>query len=137
MNSPRGAVERILQAGFGLAFWLPLLVCTWLALTPSPPAAVFRVSDVLLHGLAFSYLTFALGLAHNRLGTATIALWMLGYGLLIEVLQSFQPERVAELKDLLVDAAGVAVGLGLLWLLGGWCRRIAGIVVTAMLPAER
>ncbi len=116
-----GATGLMLRLGF----WVPLLVCTWLALTPSPPESVFRVSDVLLHGLAFTYLTFALGLAHGTLRLRAVVVWMLGYGLFLELAQSVAPERSAELKDLLVDVAGVAVGTVLLMGLGSWSRRLA------------
>jgi VanZ family protein len=35
---------------------------------------------------------------------------MLAYGIAIEVIQSFEPTRDAELKDVLVDACGIALG---------------------------
>jgi hypothetical protein len=124
--------ERLAGICLICGFWLPLAVCTWLAFTPSPPEAVFRVSDVVLHGAAFAYLSFSMGLAHD-LSMRRVALWMLGYGAVIELLQSLIPERSAELKDLLVDGAGIAVGLGLLNVAGEWCRRtlvtVAGAVV--------
>ena len=101
------------------AFWLPWLLCTYLAFAPNPPESVFRISDVLLHGLAFSYLTFALGLAdHGRRWLWAVA-WMLAYGFAIEFIQSFEPERSAELKDLLVDMAGIGLGAVALHLVGG------------------
>lgn len=114
---------RLTNLGFIAGFWLPLAVCTWLALTPSPPDSVFRVSDVVLHAAAFSYLTFTLGLAFPRLRWPVLAGVMLGYGLLIEVVQGLGAARTAELKDLLVDAAGIAAGLTLLAALGEWSRR--------------
>lgn len=118
------SADRIVGAGLLLAFWIPLAACTYLALTPAPPDAVFRVSDVVLHAGAFVYLTFALGLAHGRLRPLTVALAMLGYGAALEIAQSFQPQRSPELKDLLVDGAGIAVGLALLGTLGGWSRQL-------------
>ncbi|MDZ7668496.1 MAG: VanZ family protein [Gammaproteobacteria bacterium] len=108
-----------------LAFWVPLAACTYLALTPSPPTAVFRVSDIILHAFAFTYLTFALGLAMRAPRLGLVGLVMLGYGAFIELAQSLEPARHAELKDLLVDAAGIAVGLAALVWAGGWCRRTA------------
>lgn len=123
MSSPPRAAERATALGCVLAFWLPLAGCTWLALTPSPPDAVFRVSDVVLHALAFAYLTFALGLAHRKLRWWPLAGWMLAYGAFIELTQSFEPARSPELKDLAVDVAGIAVGLGILAGIGGWARR--------------
>lgn len=113
------AARRCLLAGF----WIPLGICTWLALTPSPPQPTFRVSDVVLHALAFSYLTFALGLAYPNARRLTLVGWLIGYGVFIEAVQSFESARSAELKDLLVDGAGIGFGLLLLKLLGDWSRR--------------
>jgi len=113
-----------------LGFFIPLLVCTYLALIPEPPEnAVFRMSDVILHGGAFTYLTFALYLmilgtvrtvrtGFSVIGPRVFAV-MLGYGLFLEVAQAFVPERATELKDLLVDTAGIAVGLLLAVVLAG------------------
>ena len=94
-------------------FWLPLLACTYLALAPSPPDPVFRFSDVLLHASAFIYLTFALILAYADKALWQTFAWMLAYGLLLEAIQSFEPDRTAEIKDVLVDVAGIIVGIGL------------------------
>jgi len=109
----------VLCCRFG--FWFPLLVCTYLALVPDPPDnPVFRLGDVILHGAAFTYLTFAFVLmAQARDGggglSRTLALKaflaMLGYGIFLELVQSLVPERSAELKDLGVDLIGVIVGL--------------------------
>jgi VanZ family protein len=108
-----------------LGFWFPLLVCSWLALAPEPPdVAVFKVSDVLLHGFAFSYLTFSLALAHPKLFWWQISGLMLCYGLFIEVAQSFGDTRSAELKDMLVDVVGILVGLLLVRLLADRTRRL-------------
>src|SRR5690606_23092692 len=98
MSNPPGLAERAARACLCTAFWLPLAVCTYLALSPSPPDRMFRVSDVVLHALAFSYLTFALGLAYPAARLTTLVAWMLGYGIFIEVVQSFEPARTAELK---------------------------------------
>ncbi len=125
MSNRPASVERALDVCLSVAFWLPLTVCTYLAVTPSPPDPLFRISDVVLHALAFSYLTLALGLAHRQRPPA-VASWMLGYGVLIEVLQSFTAERSPELKDLLVDAGGILLGLGLLRVVGDTLRRWGG-----------
>jgi VanZ family protein len=138
MSSPPRPAERAAHAEraarvvWRIGFWLPLALCTWLALTPSPPDAVFRVSDVVLHALAFSYLTFALGLAHGGLRYLLVAVLMLLYGVFIEVAQSFQPARSPEVKDLLVDVAGIALGLVALLVLGDWSRRILRRVLAAL-----
>lgn len=123
MSGRRARADRAARVCLLAGFWIPLAVCTWLALTPSPPQAVFRIGDVVLHALAFSYLTFSLGLAHPGQRAPALAAWMLAYGILIEALQSLETARSAELKDLLVDGAGIAVGLALLRSVGGWSRR--------------
>ena len=118
--------ERSLQAGF----WLALVFCTYMALAPNPPDAGFEVSDVVLHGLAFSTLTFTLSISHYRCRYLVPALWMLGYGVVIEVAQSQIPERSAEFKDLLVDVAGILAGMAAVRLVGPWavsaCQRLVG-----------
>lgn len=102
---------------FGAGFWIPLAVCTYLALVPDPPdLPVFRLGDVVLHAAAFSYLTLALTLmrhGRDRPGRIYVGAFvgMLGYGIFLEVVQSMIPERSAELKDLLVDLVGIGFGL--------------------------
>jgi len=114
----------IVRVGFQVAFWIPLAACTWFALMPEPPDySVFRLSDVVQHAAAFTYLSLALTMAQLH-GTRTPAflrtfVFMLGYGALLEVIQSFIPERSAEFKDLLVDLVGIGIGL----LLARWLAR--------------
>jgi VanZ family protein len=108
-----------------LGFWLPLVLCTWLALVPDPSEiSVFKISDVLLHAFAFTYLSFTLAVAYPQRSLPQIFCLMLGYGLLIEVVQSFEVSRSAELKDLLVDIVGIGFGLLLARLLAEWTRRL-------------
>ena len=113
-------------------FWLPLGVCTYLALTPSPPDPVYRISDVVLHWAAFTYLTFALSLAHPTARGLVPGVWMLGYGLLLELLQSFEP---AELKDLLVDGLGICAGLLAARWMGVWSRNLLSALLHRLLGA--
>jgi VanZ family protein len=123
----------ILRILFHLAFWLPLGFCTWLALAPDlPDNPVFRLSDIVLHAGAFIYLSFALVLVleagTRSVGTRLylqVAGWMLIYGCALEAVQHFLPVRVAEFKDLLVDAIGIAIGLVCARLLSGWVRDTA------------
>ena len=130
------AAERLVTLALALAFWMPLAICTYLAFDPSPPDAVFRVSDVVLHAFAFTYLTFALGLAHHHRHWFIPAAWMFAYGLFIEIVQAFEPERAAELKDVGVDAAGICVGLLLTRWLGPWVRNIANSVAVLVAPSS-
>ena len=118
MSTDRQANEKWVTVFFQIGFWIPLLACTYLALVPEPPDnPIFNFSDVSLHGTAFTCLTLALVLAQygstsirQNLYVRTFVI-MLGYGILLELAQAYIPERTAELKDLLVDAAGIGVGL--------------------------
>lgn len=97
-------------------FWLPFVLITWLALTPSPPEPVTRFSDVVLHMAAFTLLTGALAFAHFDFKLWPTGLLMLAYGAGIELVQSFTG-RSPELRDFLVDALAIALGLGAVHLL--------------------
>ena len=135
MSDQPAAPERIAATLLLVAFWLPLAICTYLALHPSPPDAVFRLSDVLLHGFAFTYLTLALALAHQHRHWLLPGLWMLGYGVLIELLQSFETARSAEAGDVLVDLAGIGLGLLAYGWMGAFLRRLAERVVSVVIGA--
>ena len=135
-----GAFALIL---FRLGFWIPLLVCTWLALVPAPPEhPVFQLGDVILHAGAFVYLSFALVLVYEAQVFETkafesnssaerwrlylkAACWLLLYGAALEIAQYFLPPRMAEWKDLAVDGLGIFGGLVFARILS---RPIAGLV---------
>jgi len=95
-----------------VGFWLPFAFTTYAAFAPHGVPLPFQVSDVILHASAFTYLTAALWLAHCvGDGGRKPALWMMAYGVVIEVIQSFEPTRSAEIKDLVVDACGIGFGV--------------------------
>lgn len=96
----------------------------YLALTPHPPPPSKLMWDKLNHAVGFAGLTLAASLSCGHCGqghqaslrdTARPALLMLAFGALIELLQSFVPERSAEWADLLADGIGVVLGAWLAW----------------------
>jgi VanZ family protein len=89
-----------------------LAVISWLALTPAPPPEAGLLWDKLNHFGAFACLAVA-GFMGFRRRWLAVALGLLAYGGLIEVLQSFIPPRQGEWVDLLADGIGIALGLGL------------------------
>lgn len=114
-----GADQAKLEGGLRrLGFWLPLMICTWLALGDELAKSGPKVGDVPLHLLAFIYLSAALSLAHLRSRWWWVALLMAGYGGLIELIQSALPHRDAEWKDFMVDLIGITVGLAAYRLFG-------------------
>lgn len=94
---------------------LLLLVISYLALSPAPPKALDSGWDKLNHLAAFGSLAFCAfyGAAHARGRWLLAPLALLGYGVLIELLQSQLPPRSAEAADVLADALGIALGLAL------------------------
>lgn len=121
----------VVDLSFRLIFWTALTLCTYLALSPSPPQLpIFKLGDVVLHGAAFVVLTVGLLLAYPRRRRWEAFCLLLCYGAGIELVQSLEPERTAELKDLAVDVIGIACGLGLHRVIGvpvrGLARRLAG-----------
>jgi len=106
------AFQRVLIA----AFWIPGLFSAYAAFAPHGVPLPVEVSDVVLHLCAFGYLTAALGVAYYAPVRWLVPVaWMALYGVAIEAIQYFIPTRDAEVKDLVVDAFGIALGL-LIWL---------------------
>jgi len=101
-----------------IAFWLPLAICTWMALGSGLPSSAPKVGDITLHLFAFTYLTVALRIAHAKLLIVLVIALMLAYGGLIEIVQGYLPPRQSEWKDFAVDVLGVALGLVLHHFLG-------------------
>lgn len=100
------------------AFWVPLAICLGVAVTPDPTGMVASLSGMIAHIFAFAYLTVALFQAHFPWnGDASPArcvwaavLWMLAFGVAIEVAQLFVAGRSGDLADLLPDGVGIAIG---------------------------
>jgi VanZ family protein len=111
-------------------FWritLVGLVCViaWLALSPAPPKEADLGWDKLNHLAAFASLAAVAFL--GRVGVwVRIALALLAYGALIEVLQSFTATRSAEWGDLLADGVGIASGLLLASVVAKLALRLGG-----------
>lgn len=94
------------------AFWICVLVVLLLALMPPIPHMPTTGWDKINHLLAFSVLVL-LGVQAYPARTMTVLLGLFTYGSLIEILQSFTPDRVPEWADLLSDSLGLLVGWGL------------------------
>ena len=58
---------------------------------------------------------------------------MLAYGLFIETMQSLEPARTAELKDMATNMVGIALGLLGLRFISDWVRDVAVRVVAIVI----
>lgn len=72
---------------------------------PLPPVVSF--SDILNHFMAFSTLALLFDLAFPRYTCRFKFLALLTYGIFIEAVQFFLPNRDASLKDIAIDATAV------------------------------
>lgn len=99
---------------FGGVFWLALLTRDF--------QSFHSGGDKLNHIVAFFVLAVGLRcfwLHHSRL----VFVLLLGYGVLIEVAQSFVGGRQASLLDIVADIVGMSIGLAVAVIL---CKLVAG-----------
>ena len=80
--------------------------------------------DKWAHGLTFVVLTLWFCGQYPQSSYWRVAVGLVAFGVLIELLQGLVSYRLAEWYDLGADAVGLVVGIGLAmaWL-GGWCLR--------------
>ena len=97
------------------AFWLSVLAVLVLALLPGRLPLPSTGWDKSNHALAFLVMAILGRRAHPR---RMAALWwgLFAYGGLIELLQSFTPDRLAEWGDWLADCVGLGLAWSAMWL---------------------
>lgn len=94
------------------AFWVCLLGILALSLIPPSPSMPTTGWDKSNHLLGFA-VAMLLGRWAYPGRTFALLAGLMGYGALVEVLQSLTPDRMAEWGDLLADGAGLLCGWGL------------------------
>ena len=97
---------------------LDLLAISVLAFMSGPEVPVTTHWDKGDHTLAFFSLSLLARFAWPRQPFWRIALALVGYGVLIEIVQSFLATRDAEALDVLADSTGIVVYVVGTWLLG-------------------
>ncbi len=113
-----------------LPFIAVLAVLIFSGLKPEPVPQVFDDQDKLHHLCGFAAFMFTLRLAFPRWHVFWAAVLSLATGLLIEVGQSFLPNRQASLGDMLANSLGVLVGWGCWYLASRWYRRRTAMAST-------
>jgi len=98
------------QIGLKMLLFLVLVMVTWQALSPTPAQATQLINDKIGHALVFFILAT---LSDHAFATSKFnwnkALWLIFYGVAIEVLQYFIPGRDFSLLDMLADASGLLI----------------------------
>lgn len=111
-------------------FWVLLgwlLVVTVAAASVLPGVDIRGISavDKLGHGAAYFVLMVWFAGLYARRQHGIVALTLLGLGVVLEVIQGQLPYRWSDPLDLVANATGIGIGLGLSWwLLAGWCQRV-------------
>ena len=91
-------------------FWISLFVVLALSLLPVSPELPTTGWDKSNHLVAFCYLVI-LGKFSYPSRILALFVGLIGYGVMIEILQSFTTYRFAEWGDLVADIAGLSTGL--------------------------
>ena len=99
----------------GLGFLLAFSAICYLAFSPKPLPSIDLPNDKINHLLAFSTLYILLdhyleGVKSSRIPSSRIVLFLVIYGLIIEIVQSQIPNRHGSLLDILADMIGIFLG---------------------------
>ena len=101
-------------------FWLAFAAITVIALLPGPAAPPRLLgTDKIEHAIAFAVLSLLAGFGWRGLPLWFVALGLIAHGTLIELVQGSPIlQRTTSFADIAADGVGIALGLGLLVLLG-------------------
>lgn len=105
-------IKRFLTLEGRLLLVIAIVLISRLALLPSSSIVPAAVSDKVLHFVAFYLLSLLVDFAFPKVSfNAVKIMFLLGYGVAIELVQSFFPYRSCSFADIAADAAGIAVYL--------------------------
>ena len=111
-----------------LAGFLLLILVLSAAMVPKMPfdnlVLQFKISDKVLHIVAFTILAAWFSGQYEKRSYWRIAMGLIAFGVLIELVQGTVSYRRSEWLDLVGDAVGIVIGLVIALLgIGGWSRR--------------
>ena len=100
---------------YRLIFFLSLLIVFYLSIVPAAAipniAALDFLSDKLIHGLIFLFLSFVGLKCHFSISKIFLLTMIFSFGLTIEVIHYFHPYRYFEIADLVANLIGILVAL--------------------------
>ena len=92
-----------------IALLISVAIISWLAFTPRPELVLPTLGDKYKHFAAFGYLAYLLDSSFpKKTFGLNKALVLLGYGVFIEAVQGFLPNRTLSGLDVLADIGGIA-----------------------------
>jgi len=107
--------------------WVFVIAVIVASVFPTVVLAALNVSwgDKAIHAVTYFLLMIWFSGLYERRHQGVVAISVLTLGFLLEMIQWQLPYRFFEPADLVANAVGVLLGLGLsVWLLAGWCQRI-------------
>jgi len=99
-------------------FWLSVLAILAVSVAPANTSETISSLDKVIHFFAFLVLTYLLWSAYSLPRPIASCILLLSlFGLVIELVQHFVPNRIFSLYDFAADIAGIIAGVILYWLL--------------------
>lgn len=92
---------------FKVIFYFALVAGCYLAFSPVEGSFQAKFNDKALHFMGFFVMSLCAQLAHPTARFTILALGLISFGLLIELIQAYLPHRSFSLWDLAADAVGV------------------------------
>ena len=92
-------------------FFIFLIAIEYLALTPAQIKLIENSWDKANHFIAFAALYVTLHFGFFRLNLGAKVAILLAYGIQIEIMQSFVPNRYFSLLDIVADGIGIGCGI--------------------------
>jgi len=107
------------SASYKVYFFITLGVIEFLATTTIHIEVMESIWDKANHFTAFFVLYILLNFAYRNLKILPKIVLLIAFGLQIEIVQSFIDGRYFSLLDVLADSIGIAIGVGVIYLLKG------------------
>ena len=104
-------------------FFVFLIAIEYLALTPAQIKLIENSWDKANHFIAFAVLYVTLHFGFSRLNLGAKVAILLAYGIQIEIMQSFVPNRYFSLLDVVADGIGIVFGILAARILNGFKAR--------------
>ncbi|MGM0768603.1 MAG: VanZ family protein [Pseudomonadota bacterium] len=113
MDTLKSQLNQILdcQPLWRLGLLVSMIAILFLATTSEPYPVPSSANDKINHLIAFAELAVLSRLAWPRINPLAFVPALLGFGLLIEGIQSQLPHREFSMADVAADGVGIAIGL--------------------------
>ena len=104
-----------MKARYRLTFFLSLLIVFNLSIVSAAAipniAALNFLSDKLIHGLIFLFISFVGLKCHFNISKTFLLIMIFSFGFMIEVIHYYHPYRFFEIADLIANLIGILTAL--------------------------